>query len=291
MKLKITGYSTALFSTWIFIEELGILFDAGDGVASGLGQKGGKIKHVFVSHADRDHLSGLLQFTQLNAREGFPIIYYPEDCGSFPALKSFTEKFDPHSKGSIWKPIQSQDHVAIKKDRVVEAIRNNHVSAAEGIHKSLSYKVFDIKHKLKNEFSNYSGKEIKEIVSKHGREHITEEIKTNTISFSGDTPVEDYERWNDSEILIHEATFLGNEQDKQIEAHGNKHSTLYEVLEMVANINVGTLVLSHFSSRYSHPLIDQEIRKLCKKFNIQIPIYRILPGQIHRDLLKEEPIN
>ncbi|WP_315814720.1 hypothetical protein [Paraflavitalea speifideaquila] len=42
MQFTITGYSTALFSTWYFIEELGLLFDAGDGVSAGLLQKAGK---------------------------------------------------------------------------------------------------------------------------------------------------------------------------------------------------------------------------------------------------------
>ena len=87
MKLKITGYSTALFSTWYFIEELGLLLDAGDGVTSSLLQKARKIENVFISHADRDHLTGLLQLNQLNAREGFPKIFYPFNCGSFPAIE------------------------------------------------------------------------------------------------------------------------------------------------------------------------------------------------------------
>lgn len=90
MKLNIAGYSTALFSTWYFIEELGLLFDAGDGVTSSLLQKSRKIEHVFVSHADRDHLTGLLQLNQLNAREGFPKIFFPFSCGSFPAIEAVT---------------------------------------------------------------------------------------------------------------------------------------------------------------------------------------------------------
>ena len=89
MKLTITGFSTALFSTWYFIEELGLLFDCGDGASSGLLQKARKVKHAFISHADRDHLTGLLQFNQLNARQGFPKIYFPRDSGSFPFLKEF----------------------------------------------------------------------------------------------------------------------------------------------------------------------------------------------------------
>jgi ribonuclease BN (tRNA processing enzyme) len=81
--MNLTGYSTALFSTWYLIEEFGVLFDAGDGVVAHLLQKAMKAKYVFISHADRDHLTGLSQFVQLNSRDGFPKIYYPKDCGSF----------------------------------------------------------------------------------------------------------------------------------------------------------------------------------------------------------------
>ncbi len=83
MNLTITGYSTALFSTWYFIEELGLLFDAGDGVTAGLLQKSRKVKNILISHADRDHITGLLQFNQLNARDGLPVIHFPKDssCG------------------------------------------------------------------------------------------------------------------------------------------------------------------------------------------------------------------
>jgi ribonuclease Z len=52
--MTITGYSTALFATWYFVEEWGVLFDAGDGLISALLQKSRKIDQVFISHADRD---------------------------------------------------------------------------------------------------------------------------------------------------------------------------------------------------------------------------------------------
>src|SRR5438270_13694195 len=93
-RLTITAYSTALFSTWYFLEEWGLLLDAGDGLTSTLLQKSRKIAHVFISHADRDHLTGLLQLNQLNAREGFPRIYFPAHSASFPALEAFSKAFD-----------------------------------------------------------------------------------------------------------------------------------------------------------------------------------------------------
>lgn len=291
MNFTITGYSTALFSTWFFVDELALLFDAGDGVSSGLTQKARKVKHAFISHADRDHLSGLVQFNQLNAREGYPIIYYPENSGSFPAMKAFTEAFDPHVKGTQWKAIKAFDKIAIKNDMFVEPIANNHVPVAENLSKSMSYRVFQTKRKLKSEFSNLSGNEIKNIIDQHGRDFTTEEIKTNILSYSGDTPVEDYERWNNCEVLIHEATFLGIGDENLNEVQGNRHSTLPQVMEMVSNIKIDKLILSHFSKRYSADQIDDQIRKLCKEYKIEIPVYRLLPGEIHRDIMNSDPIN
>ncbi|MFT5168194.1 MAG: ribonuclease Z [Saprospiraceae bacterium] len=289
MNLTITGYSTALFSTWFFVDELGLLFDAGDGLMSGLMQKSRKVKQVFISHADRDHLTGLLQFNQLNAREGFPIIHYPDDSESFPALENFSKKFDPHVDGTIWKPIKAQEEIYLKENIFVQAIRNNHIPAAIGITKSLSFKVAHVKRKLKPAFHSLTGLEIKSLSAEKGKDFTTQKIITNVLAYSGDTPVEDDGRWDNTGILIHEATFLA--ADKNLTAHGNKHSTLEEVLKMVANIKIEKLILSHFSSRYNKQQIDEAILKGCARYGVKIPVFRVLPGEIHRDILKEKAVN
>jgi len=289
MKLTITGYSTALFSTWYFVEELGLLFDCGDGVTSTLLQKSRKIENVFVSHADRDHLTGLIQFNQLNGRNELPIIHYPKDCGSFKALEDFSKKFDPHISGTVWRQIVDREKVWIKKDIYVQAIRNNHVLCNDDIFKSFGYKVVQVKSKLKKEYLALNSTEIKELIDKKGRAETFEEIETILLSYSGDTPCENFEHWDNSKILIHEATFLGNDEDN-IQAHGNKHSKLEDVLKSVSEINIDCLILGHFSSRYSQEQIDNTIIELCRKFNYKIPVYRILPGQIMRNILDEKKI-
>jgi len=291
MKFNISGYSTALFATWYFVEELGLLFDAGDGVAASLLQKARKVEHVFISHADRDHLGGLLQFNQLNARDGYPILHYPAHCGSFPAIEEFTKKFDPHVKGTVWKPVIEDEEIQIADHLIVKAIRNEHVKADKGIHKSFSYKVYQTKIKLKSEYASLPQDKIKQLISESGREALSEIVRTNIITYSGDTPVDDYAKWDNSKILIHEATFLGGKDEERINKHGNKHSNLDEVIKMVSEINIETLILGHFSSRYSNEQIDEQIKKLCKEYSIKIPVYRVFPGQIHRDILKGEPIN
>jgi len=291
MNLTITGFSTALFSTWFFIDELGLLFDAGDGVSSGLLQKSGKVKSAFISHADRDHLAGLLQFNQLNARNGLSIIYYPRNCGSFPALESFCNQFDPHTANSKWLPIEQNDSVEIGKNIWVQAIRNNHVICNAAITKSLSYKVCKTKWKLKSEFKSLRGEAIKNLIASKGKGAVMDLVHENLITYSGDTPVDDYSRWDGSNILIHEATFLGGEEDAKIKKHANKHSKLEDVLKMVSEIRVEKLVLSHFSNRYKHEQILLRVRELCNKYRIEIPVFCVLPGEVSRDILSGEPVN
>jgi ribonuclease Z len=291
MKLNITGYSTALFSTWYFIEELGILLDAGDGIISALLQKSRKIEHVFLSHADRDHLTGLLQLNQLNAREGFPKMYYPFDSGSFPAIESFSKKFDTHVGATIWTPVRENEDIKVKENLFVATIRNNHVKAESHVSKSLGFQIYQTKNKLKSEFLHLTQKEIKDLIDAQGKENVMEIQRMNLLTYSGDTPVDDYEKWNNTEILIHEATFLSQEEHDKLKVRGNKHSNLEEVMKMVSELNIEKLILGHFSSRYSQLEIDAKIKNLCKDLGIKIPVYRVLPGQIHRDILNENPLN
>lgn len=291
MNHKITAYSTALFSTWINIEDLNLLFDAGDGLSAGLLQKSMKVKYVFITHPDRDHLHGLPQFLQLNSRPNLPIIHYPKDSGSFPAIQDFLGKFDPHTKGAQWFEIEDGYVVSIKKGFEVQAIRNEHIACPVGVHKSLSYKVFETKDKLKPEFQALNSEEIKKIVQEKGRDFLTEVTRKNILSFSGDTPVDDYGKWDQSEILIHEATFLKDESKPNVVSTKNKHSTIDEVLDMVKEINIKQLILTHFSSRYSKEDIETTVRKKLKVRKIDLPVFIVYPGEISRDILAGIPVN
>jgi ribonuclease Z len=291
MRLTITGYSTALFATWYFIDEYGLLLDAGDGFMAALLHKSRKANHVFISHADRDHLTGLFQFNQLNARPGFPIMYYPKDSTSFPAMEAFSKAFDQHVSRTVWKPLAEGDSIFIKDNLYVEAIRNGHVEVNNNITKSLSYKVFETKRKLKPEWSHLPGEELRQLSLEKGKDSLTYEVRNCVIGYSGDTPVEDIDRWNNCRLLIHEATFLGGKEDVPLRKHGNRHSTLEEVMDMVSNIHIEQLILGHFSSRYSTEQIDRRILQLCDKYSINIPVFRILPGQTVSDILSQQAIN
>jgi ribonuclease Z len=279
VQLTITGYSTALFSTWYFIEEWGILFDAGEGLISALLQKSRKIDQVFISHADRDHITGLLQLNQLNARPGFPVIHYPKDSGSFPDLEKFSKLFDPQVTRTV------------AKDLLVKPIRNGHVPVEQHIIKSLGYQVIQTRKKLRPEYANRSGEELRQLAERQGRDSFSMEIRTNLLAYSGDTPVEDGTKWDNTKILIHEATFLGNGEGVKVRDYGNKHSNLEEVMEMVSTLQIEQLILGHFSSRYSPEEIVRAVKDLCEKYAINIPVRLILPGETVHDVLSQTPVN
>ncbi len=281
----ITGYSSALFATWYFCDEMSLLFDCGDGVCAGLLQKTRKIKHVFISHADRDHLAGLLQFNQLNARERLKI-YYPESCGSFRAIANFAAKFDPQSPGTKWIPIKAGHEVHLRDDLSVTAFENRHVPREEGETKSLSYRVDAISRKLKAEFADKDGAEIGALRKEHGADFVSEKTHTTKLIYSGDTPIENDGRYDNAEILIHEATFLTSAEIDPENPRRNKHSSLEQVMAMVAGSNIQHLILGHFSSRYDNREIDRAIERQCVFHDIKSAVYRVLPGEIGRDILR-----
>lgn len=291
MALKISGYSTALFSTFYFIEDWNLLFDAGDGLSACLLQKSRKIKHAFISHPDRDHLCGLLQFNQLNARPDFPIIYYPKDSGSFPALANFTKTFDPHVGQAKWLGIDNSKAIPISPQLQVLPIVNGHIETDENTFKSFSFLVQQTKRKLKEEFAHLPGKEIGLLRKEKGEDAITNLITKNVFGYSGDTPVGDFSHWQNTETLIHECTFLRKE-DMESKTHKkhNKHSVLSDVMDMAAQLQLKQLILGHFSSRYKKEEITQVIAEACEQHQIPFPVYCIFPGVFEKDVLKSTPV-
>ena len=278
-KLSITAYSTALFSTWVFVEELGLLFDCGDGLVSTLLQKARKIQHAFMSHADRDHLTGLLQFNQLNGREGLTISY-PKDAGSFPAIANFTAKFDPHISGTRWNPIKAGDIVPLQNNYHARAIANRHVDSERT--KSLSFALTHEKRKLKAEFTVLKGSEIASKRAELGDTALFDTVVDKELIYSGDTPVESDGRYSGTRILIHESTFLRREELGEGRRDRNLHSSLDAVMEMVSEAELQHLILGHFSSRYADTQIDEAVAKEAARCGVDVPISIIYPGRVAR---------
>ncbi len=287
--MKISGYSTARFATWYFLDELKVLFDAGDGVASVLASKCQRVQHVFLSHADRDHIGGLLQFNQIAARTGRPLTYYyPKDSGSFPALRAFIEAFDPNLPKAQWVAVEAGQRISIGSNHFVHVGENDHIAVAgrgaAGLVKSLDFRVVESRRQLKPEFAGVAGSELGRLRAEFGPEHITNPVDRGIFGFSGDTPVFDPARWNDTELLVHEATFIAPD------AGDRGHCELGAVMRAAACLPLKGLVLGHFSNRYDAPFIRAAIAREAQSAAIGFPVYGVMPMQTVHDVLAQEPV-
>jgi ribonuclease Z len=282
--LTLSAFSSALFSTWVFVEELGLLFDAGDGVSALLAQKSRKVSHVFVSHADRDHVAGLLQLHQLNAREGIPSIHYPAGCGSFPALRDFMARFDPDSGPATWNALRAGDCVAIDQSHHVRALASDHIAAEDGSTKSLAFVVQRTRRVLRSEHVGKAGGEIAALKKTLGDDAVTERRVDNILGYSGDAAALDPAMWAGVRILLHECTFL------EAGISNRPHSHLRQVLEASAALRLEALVLLHFSCRYDAAAITAAVAREAQSLALPFPVFVVLPGQVSWNLLTAPPV-
>ena len=287
--MKISGYSTARFATWYFLDELKVLFDAGDGITAALASKCERVQHVFLSHADRDHIGGLLQFNQIAARIGRPLTYYyPKDSGSFPAFRAFIEAFDPNLPKAQWVALEAGQRISITSNHFVDVGENDHIAVASGgnagLLKSLDFRVVESRRQLKPEFVGVDGVELGRLRAEFGVDHITNPVDRGVLGFSGDTPAFDPSRWEDTDVLIHEATFIAPD------AGDRGHSELGGVMRAAAGLPLKALVLGHFSNRYDAAFIRAAIVREAEAAAIPFPVYGVMPMQTVLDVLGQAAV-
>ena len=283
--MRITAYSTALYSTWIFLEELRLLLDAGDGVAAALGGKGRKAKVVALSHSDRDHVTGLLQLQQLHARHNGLRVLYPADSRGIPMLAEFCRRFDPWAGPFVnWERVLPDERVALEGDLALIPVRNTHVPGG-GV-RSLGYKIVRRVRKLRAEFEGASGAILREM----DRERITETIERPVLAFSGDTGPMEADVWAGQPILIHEATFLRQEDVERGPERTQLHSCLNEVLDLARAARPGRLVLTHLSPRYGEEEAREEIARAARAMGLECPVWLVPPGRMVRDVFAESAV-
>ena len=283
--MKIAAYSTALYSTWIFVEELRLLLDAGDGVAASLGGKGRKAKTVALSHSDRDHVTGLLQLQQLHARHNGLRVLYPADSRGIPLLADFCRRFDPWAGPYVnWERVLPDERVGLEGDVVLIPVQNTHVPG-RGV-RSLGYRVARRVRKLKGELAGTPGPALAAM----DREAITEEIERPLLAFSGDTGPMDPATWAGQPILIHEATFLRQSDIERGPERTQLHSCLDEVLDLARTAKPERLVLTHLSPRYAEEEARSAIAKAAAEMRLEFPVWLVPPGRVVDDVFGEAAV-
>lgn len=293
-RLRITGFSTALYATWFFVDDLALLLDCGDGACAGLLEKSRKVRTIAISHSDRDHLGGLAQFLQVNVRDaGLPVVLHPRDCDSFPRLERFLHEFDrfhlDRGDANCWQGVGPGSEIDLGKAGChLVPFSNRHIDSEPDQIKSLSYRVVQQNHHLKERFQGCSSQEIAALREKLGDDEVIDREWETLLVYSADTPIEPPSFWGTTRLLIHESTFLHTE-DARMRTQDLRHSALDQVIPMAVELEPEVLLLSHFSTRYSRAEIRSAIARECQRCRPRFPVHALFPGELRRDILAEAP--
>ena len=243
------------------------LIDCGEGTQLQLRKnkvKFSRIKHIFISHLHGDHfygLIGLISTFRLLGREADLTIYGPKGIKEIIVLqlklsKSWT------NYNLIFKELNSKSSELIFEDDnvIVDTIPLDHriytngfmfteknkerrlnMNAVLNAHVHVSYY-----QRLKNgdDVINEDGQMIK------NSDLTFKPAKPKRYAFCSDTAFKPLvkDQIKRATLLYHEATFLDEHQNL---CDRTKHSTAKQAAEIAKLAEVGTLLLGHFSARYS----------------------------------------
>ena len=253
--MKLLIYSKGLYSTWIYYSPDRILFDAGEGASSILGNKAFAIKRVFLSHGHADHIAGLVGLVNIrnNAmgdKEKELIIYYPRGNYLVSEMMAFLARTNKRLNYDLeWVPLQEGDRVELlsgQMPRYIEAFPTVHVHNET----SLGYNIVEVRHRLRPEFAGAPQEEIVKLVREKGREAISETYDQRLFSYGGDSVAIKPAYIEGTEVLCHDTTFLDDQDRKEY-----KHATLAEAIVTARDAKVKKeLICFHISSRYKAKL-------------------------------------
>jgi len=279
--VKLIAYSKALYSTWIYYSPDRILFDAGEGASTILGNKSFAIEHVFLTHGHTDHVSGLLGLINIrnNAMgdtEKPLFVYYPEGNYRVAELMNYIRRTNRHLNYELeWIPLKDGDRVQVfsgQQNRYVEAFSTVHTQE-----RSLGYNIIEERKRLKEEFKALSQEEIIKLVRQGKKEELTCTYMKKIFSYGGDSISLDPAKIFETEILCHDATFLKEEDRKEY-----KHATLEEALATSQQAKVEKELLAiHISSRYKYEIKEVEER-VNREYGLSFKVTLVPPGKIFR---------
>jgi ribonuclease Z len=253
--LTIEGRSRAGHETWFRVRELNAAFDIGrcpDQLIA--------TPHVFVTHAHLDHAVGIPFYAgqrQLHRMTGGRV-YVPADAAE--GMREILAIYE-RITGAMFDEIEViglavGDVVKLGRTHEVRVHRATHRVAANG------YEVIELRHRLKDEFAGRDEHEITEL--RRNGVNVTEEWRRSMLFYTGDTDrgiLETNDALYKSEVLMIECSFIIDGHEGRAAKY--RHIHFDDIAAFADRFENETIVLTHFSRRYSRGQIHDEIRRRC----------------------------
>jgi ribonuclease Z len=262
--LTIEGYSRAAVQTYWRIPELKLGFDLGGQPWSFMGTE-----TWFVTHGHLDHIAALPVYVARRRmmKMSPPTIYLPAQA--IPPVQEILKQFTRLDRGRMpceLLPIAAGDEIELSRELIVTATATTHTVPSVG------YVVWDRRRKLKPEYQQLTGEQIRDI-RKSGTE-VTDEIRTPLVAYLGDSApagLDESPEMYEAKILICELTFVAPDHRREkIHKHGHMH--LDDLVERRDRFKNELVIAAHLSTRYH----ANAVRNIVEK---RIP--DMLDGRLH----------
>lgn len=242
--LTIEGYSRAAVQSYWRVPEMKLGFDLGAQPWSFM-----STPTWFVSHTHLDHIAALPVYVARRRMMKMepPTIYLPEE--GVDAVDMLLRAFQKLDRGRLPAKL-----VGVARDQEIELSRELVVRTFATKHTipSLGYLVYERRKKLKPEYHNLTGDEIRDL--RLSGVEVSAEIRMPKVAYLGDTAPAGLDAFPDvyrAEIVILEMTFVAaGERPSVIHKFGHTH--LDDVVARAERFENELIIASHFSTRM-HP--------------------------------------
>jgi ribonuclease Z len=252
--LTVEGYSRAAVQSYWRVPELKIGFDLGAHPWSFM-----STPNWFVTHTHLDHIAALPVYVARRRMMKMepPTIYMPAEA--VEPVEALLRAFQRLDRGRL-----PANLVGLVKDQEVELSRELVVRAFATRHTipSLGYLVWERRRKLKAEYHQLSGEEIRDL--RLSGVEVSAEVRLPKLAYLGDTAPSGLDILPEiyrAEILILEMTFVAPGERASV-IHKFGHTHLDDIIARADRFENEVIIASHFSTRL-HP--DQILRIVEKR--------------------------
>ena len=250
--LTIEGYSRAAVQSYWRIAELKIGFDLGAHPWDFMGTP-----TWLISHSHLDHIAALPLFV---ARRRLMKMAPPKII--LPAylckpVRKMLDSFEALDRGRLpceLVGVVAGDELELSRELVVKVLPTRHTVTSVG------YVVFERRKKLKPEYLELSGEQIRDL--RESGTEISEERRLPIIGYTGDTSpagLDGNPLFYETKVLITEMTFVAPEHRKHL-IHKNGHMHLDDFVARQDKFQNELVIAGHFSTRYSRRQAEKVVK-------------------------------